>query len=44
MAANHTFERALWGNVLEDVAAAASKELALINFGRIAPLRDHWAR
>jgi hypothetical protein len=41
MAANHTFERALWGNVLEDVTAAASKGLALINFGQLALLRSH---
>src|SRR3954468_14821406 len=43
MTANHTSGRALWGNVLEDMAAAASKRLALINFGHFAQLCGHWA-
>jgi hypothetical protein len=44
MAANHTSGCALWGNVLENVTAAASKGLALVNFGQIAQLRDQWGR
>jgi hypothetical protein len=39
-----THWRALWGNVLEDVEAAASRGLALVNFGQIAQLRGHWAK
>jgi hypothetical protein len=39
----HVTEQALWGNVLEDVIAAALKELALGNFGQIAQLCGHLA-
>jgi hypothetical protein len=42
MATNRTSGRALSGNVLEDVVAAVSKGLALVNFGQIAQLRGHW--
>jgi hypothetical protein len=41
MATNHTPERALWGNVLEDVVATAAMGLALVNLGQLAQLRGH---
>jgi hypothetical protein len=34
---------ALSANVLEDVAAAVSKRLVLVDFGQTEQLRDHWS-
>ena len=43
MATDRMSGHALSGNVLEDVTTAASKRLALINFGQIAQVHGHRA-